>query len=103
MFSGKRLAGSVVGGAQILRDFPRFIRLAEAGLLDLGAMISQRIKLDEINDGIALLTHAEGTRTVSPLTPAAAANPAPAPARRLHPCRRRNSPHPSRAARPPRP
>jgi S-(hydroxymethyl)glutathione dehydrogenase/alcohol dehydrogenase len=64
VFSGKRLAGSVVGGAQILRDFPRFIRLAEAGLLDLGSMISQRIKLDEINDGIGLLTRTEGVRTV---------------------------------------
>ena len=64
VFSGKRLAGSVVGGSQILRDFPRFIRLAEAGQLDLGSMISRRIKLDEINDGIALLTRAEGVRTV---------------------------------------
>ncbi len=64
VFSGKRLAGSVVGGAQILRDFSRFIRLAEAGQLDLGSMISQRIKLDEINDGIGLLTRAEGVRTV---------------------------------------
>jgi len=64
VFSGKRLAGSVVGGSQILRDFPRFIRLAEAGQLDLGSMISQRIKLDEINDGIALLARAAGVRTV---------------------------------------
>lgn len=64
VFSGKRLAGSVVGGSQILRDFPRFIRLAESGQLDLGSMISQRIKLDEINDGIDLLTRAEGVRTV---------------------------------------
>jgi S-(hydroxymethyl)glutathione dehydrogenase / alcohol dehydrogenase len=64
VFSGKRLAGSVVGGAQILRDFPRFIRLAETGQLDLGSMISHRIKLDEINDGIDLLARAEGIRTV---------------------------------------
>jgi S-(hydroxymethyl)glutathione dehydrogenase/alcohol dehydrogenase len=64
VFSGKRLAGSVVGGSQILRDFPRFIRLAEAGQLDLGSMISHRIKLDEINDGIDLLNRAEGVRTV---------------------------------------
>ena len=64
VFSGKRLAGSVVGGSQILRDFPRFIRLAEVGQLDLGSMISQRIKLDEINDGIALLARAAGVRTV---------------------------------------
>jgi S-(hydroxymethyl)glutathione dehydrogenase / alcohol dehydrogenase len=64
VFSGKRLAGSVVGGAQILRDFPRFIGLAEAGRLDLGSMVSHRIKLDEINDGIGLLARAEGVRTV---------------------------------------
>jgi S-(hydroxymethyl)glutathione dehydrogenase/alcohol dehydrogenase len=64
VFSGKRLAGSVVGGAQILRDFPRFIRLAEAGLLDLGSMVSQRIKLEAVNDGIGQARRAEGVRTV---------------------------------------
>jgi S-(hydroxymethyl)glutathione dehydrogenase/alcohol dehydrogenase len=64
VFSGKRLAGSVVGGAQILRDFPRFIHLAESGRLDLGSMVSQRMTLDQINDGLELLTKAEGVRTV---------------------------------------
>ncbi len=64
VFSGKRLAGSVVGGSQILRDFPRFIRLAESGQLDLRSMVTQRIKLDEINDGIDALRRAEGVRTV---------------------------------------
>jgi S-(hydroxymethyl)glutathione dehydrogenase/alcohol dehydrogenase len=64
VFSGKRIAGSVVGGAQILRDFPRFIRLAETGRLDLGSMVTHRIGLDEINDGIALATRGEGVRTV---------------------------------------
>lgn len=64
VFSGKRIAGSVVGGAQILRDFPRFIRLAETGKLDLKAMVSRRITLDQINEGIALAERAEGVRTV---------------------------------------
>jgi S-(hydroxymethyl)glutathione dehydrogenase/alcohol dehydrogenase len=64
VFSGKKIQGSVVGGSQILRDFPRFIRLAEAGLLDLGSMVSRRITLDEVNDGIEALHHAEGIRTV---------------------------------------
>jgi S-(hydroxymethyl)glutathione dehydrogenase/alcohol dehydrogenase len=64
VFSGKRLAGSAVGGAQILRDFPRFIRLAETGQLDLDSMISHRIKLEEINDGISMLSRAEGVRTL---------------------------------------
>lgn len=64
VFSGKRLAGSVVGGAQILRDFPRFVRLAESGRLDLGPMVTKRIPLDDINLGIDLLRRAEGVRTV---------------------------------------
>jgi len=64
VFSGKRLRGSVVGGSQILRDFPRFIGLAESGRLDLGSMVSQRITLDEINKGIDLVHRAEGVRTV---------------------------------------
>ena len=64
VFSAKRLVGSVVGDAQILRDFPRFIALAESGRLDLGAMVSRRIALDEINDGLAALEHVEGVRTV---------------------------------------
>ncbi|TDC70725.1 Zn-dependent alcohol dehydrogenase [Actinomadura sp. GC306] len=64
VFSGKRLAGSAVGGAQVLRDVPRFVRLAEAGRLDLGSLVSRRIKLDEVNDGLALASRAEGVRTV---------------------------------------
>ncbi|MFJ2559220.1 zinc-binding dehydrogenase [Streptomyces sp. NPDC087534] len=64
VFSGKRLQGSVMGGSQILRDFPRFIRMAETGQLDLGSMVTRRISLDEVNDGIALLDRAEGVRSV---------------------------------------
>jgi len=64
VFSGKRLRGAVIGGSQILRDFPRYIGLAEAGKLDLGSMVSQRIGLDEINKGIDLTRNSEGVRTV---------------------------------------
>ncbi len=63
-FSGKRLQGSAVGGSQILRDFPRYIRMAEAGQIDLASMVSRRITLDEVNDGIGALRDAEGVRTV---------------------------------------
>jgi S-(hydroxymethyl)glutathione dehydrogenase/alcohol dehydrogenase len=64
VFSGKRLVGSVVGGSQILRDFPRFIRLAETGKLNLGSMVSKRIKLDDINAGLDMVERAEGIRAV---------------------------------------
>jgi S-(hydroxymethyl)glutathione dehydrogenase / alcohol dehydrogenase len=64
VFSGKRVAGSAVGGSQILRDFPRFIRLAETGQLRLESMVSHRIALEQINEGIDLLNRAEGIRTI---------------------------------------
>jgi S-(hydroxymethyl)glutathione dehydrogenase/alcohol dehydrogenase len=64
MGHGKRIQGSVAGGAQILRDFPRYIRMAETGRLDLGAMVSHRITLDRINEGIDMLDRADGVRTV---------------------------------------
>jgi S-(hydroxymethyl)glutathione dehydrogenase/alcohol dehydrogenase len=64
VFSGKRLKGSTFGGAQILRDFPVFIRMAEAGQLELSSLVTNRIHLDQINDGIALAERAEGIRTL---------------------------------------
>jgi S-(hydroxymethyl)glutathione dehydrogenase/alcohol dehydrogenase len=64
VFSGKRIQGSVVGGSQILRDFPLFIRFAESGRLDLGSMVSKRISLDEINEGIHMTEQADGLRAV---------------------------------------
>jgi S-(hydroxymethyl)glutathione dehydrogenase/alcohol dehydrogenase len=64
MGHGKRIQGSVAGGSQILRDLPRYIHLAETGRLDLAAMVSRRITLDQVNEGIDLLDRADGTRTV---------------------------------------
>jgi S-(hydroxymethyl)glutathione dehydrogenase/alcohol dehydrogenase len=64
VFSGKRISGSVVGGAQILRDLPKFVRLVESGRLEVGSMISHTIGLDEVNDGIGRMRSAEGLRTV---------------------------------------
>lgn len=64
VFSGKKLVGSAVGGAQILRDFPRYIRLAESGKLDLGSLVSKRISLAQINHGIELMEAADGVRAV---------------------------------------
>lgn len=63
-FSGKRLQGAAVGGSQILRDIPRYVRMAETGQIDLTAMVSRRITLDEVNEGIASLAAADGVRTV---------------------------------------
>jgi S-(hydroxymethyl)glutathione dehydrogenase / alcohol dehydrogenase len=51
----KRLLGSFYGGADVHRDYPRLLALWRAGRLDLDGMISRRIKLEEINDGLQAL------------------------------------------------
>lgn len=51
----KRLLGSFYGGADVRRDYPRLLSLWRAGRLDLDSMISKRITLDEINDGLQAL------------------------------------------------
>ncbi len=64
VFSGKRIQGSVVGGSQILRDFPAYIRYAESGRLDLSSLVSRKISLAEINAGIHMVERADGLRAV---------------------------------------
>ncbi|TCP45381.1 S-(hydroxymethyl)glutathione dehydrogenase/alcohol dehydrogenase [Tamaricihabitans halophyticus] len=49
----KKLLGSFYGSADVRRDYRRMIELWQAGLLDLAGMISRRITLSEINDGLA--------------------------------------------------
>ena len=64
VFSGKRLAGSVVGGAQILRTSPG----SSASPNQDGSISARWCRsasgLDEINDGLDTLPRAEGVRTV---------------------------------------
>ncbi len=63
-FDEKKLLGSVYGSAQVRRDFPRFVDLVETGRLDLGAMVSRRIQLDEINDAFRAMEAGEVIRSV---------------------------------------
>ncbi|MBA2326591.1 MAG: Zn-dependent alcohol dehydrogenase [Actinobacteria bacterium] len=63
-YDEKKLLGCVYGSAQVRRDFPRFISLAETGRLDLGAMVSRRIKLDEVNDAFRAMEAGEVIRSV---------------------------------------
>jgi S-(hydroxymethyl)glutathione dehydrogenase/alcohol dehydrogenase len=63
-YEEKRLLGCVYGSAQVRRDFPRFVNLVETGRLDLGAMVSRRIKLDEVNDAFRAMQAGEVIRSV---------------------------------------
>jgi S-(hydroxymethyl)glutathione dehydrogenase/alcohol dehydrogenase len=63
-YEEKRLVGSFYGSAQIRRDLPRYAALAERGQLDLGALISQRIVLDQVGAALESLAAGTGLRTV---------------------------------------
>ncbi len=60
----KRLLGCLYGAAQVRRDFPRFIQLAETGRLDIDSMISRRLRLDEVNEAFRAMEAGEVIRSV---------------------------------------
>ena len=48
----RTIKGCFYGRAQVQRDLPRFIRLAETGRLDLSSMVSRTIPLAEVGDAL---------------------------------------------------
>jgi S-(hydroxymethyl)glutathione dehydrogenase/alcohol dehydrogenase len=52
------------GSAEVRRDFPRLIELAATGRLDIATMVSRRIALDDVNDGLAAIERGEVIRSV---------------------------------------
>jgi Zn-dependent alcohol dehydrogenase len=62
--TGKRVAGSVLGDSHALREFPRLIRLWQAGRLDLEGLVTARRPIEEINQAMADLRANRGVRTV---------------------------------------
>lgn len=63
-YDEKRLLGSYYGSAQVRRDFPRFIRLVESGRLDIGSMVSRRVRLEQVNEAFSALEAGEVIRTL---------------------------------------
>jgi S-(hydroxymethyl)glutathione dehydrogenase/alcohol dehydrogenase len=63
-YDEKRTLGCYYGSAQVQRDFPRFVELVETGRLDIGSMVSRRIKLDEVNDAFRAMEAGEVIRSV---------------------------------------
>ena len=64
----KKLVGSLLGHCWPDRDIPLLLDLWRNGRLDLEGMISHRLGLSEVNDGIARLHAADGIRTVLDLS-----------------------------------
>lgn len=63
-YEEKRILGSKYGSAQVRRDFQRFIDLIQTGRLDTSAMVSRRIRLDEVNDAFRAMQAGEVIRSV---------------------------------------
>lgn len=62
--SGKTLVGSNYGGAVPSIDFPLMARLYLAGKLPLDALISDRVRLDEVNEAFDAMRAGQRTRSV---------------------------------------
>ncbi len=60
----RTLKGSYIGSAVPLRDVPRLIALFKAGKLSVDALLTHRLKLDDINEGFDRLREGIGVRQV---------------------------------------
>jgi S-(hydroxymethyl)glutathione dehydrogenase/alcohol dehydrogenase len=63
-YGEKNFKGSFYGSADVRGDFHRLLRLWKAGQLDLEGMISQVIKIDDVNDALAKMKAGEVIRSV---------------------------------------
>jgi Zn-dependent alcohol dehydrogenase len=62
--SSVAVLGCWYGSAEVRRDFPRLIELAATGRLDVATMVTRRIALDDVNDGLAAIERGEVIRSV---------------------------------------
>ena len=64
LFDGKKMLPSLYGSAESQRDFPRLLGLWRTGRLDLEGMITQRLRLDDIDEALAALGRGDVIRQV---------------------------------------
>jgi len=64
MVDAKTIRGCVYGATDPLRDFPEMIRLHRAGQLDLNALVTRRIGLDDLTDAFRAMQAGEVARSV---------------------------------------
>ncbi len=60
----RTLKGSYIGSCVAARDVPRFIQLFEQGRLPVTALLSERLTLDQINEGFDRLAAAQTVRQI---------------------------------------
>lgn len=63
-YEEKKALGCAYGSAQVRRGFARFVGLVETGRLDLDAMVSRTIALDDVNEAFRAMEADEVIRSV---------------------------------------
>lgn len=63
-FQEKQIRGSAMGSARIRDDIPRLVEFYRQGRLDLQSLVSQRIRLEDINEGFAAMKTGDTARSV---------------------------------------
>jgi S-(hydroxymethyl)glutathione dehydrogenase/alcohol dehydrogenase len=70
MADAKTIAGSVYGATDPVRDIPVLADLALRGQLDLDALVTRRIALDQVEDAFAAMAAGDGARSLVVFAPA---------------------------------
>lgn len=64
LLASKKLQGAIMGGNRFPVDIPRLVDFYLRGLLDLDAIIAERIPLEAVNEGFAAMRRGEAARSV---------------------------------------
>ena len=64
LLNPKTVKWTLYGDADPARDFPMLVAMADAGLLDLGSVVSRRLHLHEVMDGFEAMERGEVLRSV---------------------------------------
>ena len=64
MADGKTIKGSVYGTTDPARDIPALAGLAQRGKLDLEALVTRRIGIDDVESAFAEMAAGRGARSV---------------------------------------
>jgi S-(hydroxymethyl)glutathione dehydrogenase / alcohol dehydrogenase len=64
MADGKKIQGSVYGASDTARDIPVLAELAQRGQLDLEALVTRRIGIDDVEAAFTDMTAGRGARSV---------------------------------------
>ena len=60
----KNIIGTIYGSSKVREDFVKFLNYSKEGDLDLGSMVSQRLKLEDVNESFTAMLEGDVIRSV---------------------------------------